>query len=68
MQKTIKAIFEDGVFKPLEKVELKEKTRVQLTITEDMIKKMSEKYFGALKLNLNNKELAELMHKIEDTR
>ena len=34
MAKSIKALYEDGVFKPLSKVRLKNKQRVQLTVVE----------------------------------
>jgi predicted DNA-binding antitoxin AbrB/MazE fold protein len=34
MAKSIKALYEDGVFKPLSKVRLKNKQKVRLTVTE----------------------------------
>lgn len=34
MAKSIKALYEDGVFKPLTKVRLKNKQRVKLTVVE----------------------------------
>jgi predicted DNA-binding antitoxin AbrB/MazE fold protein len=34
MGKTIKALFEDGVFKPLKRVHLKNRQRVNLTVVE----------------------------------
>jgi len=34
MAKTIKAFYEDGVFKPLTKVQLKNRQRVELTVIE----------------------------------
>ena len=40
MSKSIKALYEDGVFKPLSKVRLKNKQRVELTVVE---KKQSSK-------------------------
>ncbi|MEM1672054.1 MAG: antitoxin family protein [Archaeoglobaceae archaeon] len=36
MPKIIEAIYEDGVFKPLEKIELKEGERVRLRISIDL--------------------------------
>ena len=35
MAKSIKALYEDGVFKPLSKVRLKNKQKVQLTVVEN---------------------------------
>lgn len=46
MVKVIEAIYENGVFKPLEKVDLKEGTKVRLEITEglaDVIERYSRK-------------------------
>lgn len=34
MAKTIKALYQDGVFKPLTKVQLKNRQRVELTVIE----------------------------------
>ncbi|MGH7826775.1 MAG: antitoxin family protein [Candidatus Binatia bacterium] len=34
MSKSIKALYEDGVFKPLSKVRLKNRQRVELTVVE----------------------------------
>ena len=34
MAKSIKALYEDGVFKPLDKVRLKNRQRVKLTVVE----------------------------------
>ncbi len=36
MPKVIEVIYEDGVFKPLEKVELKEKSNYKIVIKEDV--------------------------------
>ncbi len=35
MPKVIEVIYENGVFKPLEKVDLKDKTRLKIAITKD---------------------------------
>ncbi|MEM5830254.1 MAG: antitoxin family protein [Candidatus Aenigmatarchaeota archaeon] len=46
MAKVIEAIYENGVFKPLEKVDLKEGERVKIEIKEglaDIIEKYSRK-------------------------
>lgn len=34
MAKSINAVFENGVFKPLDKIRLKERQKVKLTVTE----------------------------------
>ncbi len=35
MPKVIEVIYENGVFRPLEKVDLKDKTRLKIAITKD---------------------------------
>jgi len=45
MQKIIKAIYEDGVFKPLEKVNLKEGTKIDIIIKNELIE-MAKKFSG----------------------
>lgn len=51
MAKIIEAIYEKGVFKPLQKVELKEGEKVRLRIEKEkglveLIEKLSEKFKG----------------------
>ncbi len=53
MTKTIEAVYEDGVFKPIKKVKLPEHERFKLTITpvvedEETIKKIVERQKKAL--------------------
>ena len=46
MPKIIEAVYEDGVFKPLQKVDLREGERIKLRLEEglaDIIKKYSRK-------------------------
>ena len=57
MTKAIDVIYENGVFKPLEKVELKEKTKVRIRI-EDR-ESAIEEAFGILKGKDTTKALAE---------
>ena len=57
MQKTIEVVYEKGVFKPLEKVELKEGEK-----TVDEIKKLPEKLFGIFR----GKDLSKLLEETED--
>jgi len=60
MQKTIEVVYEKGVFKPLEKVELKEGERMKVRIEER--RGILEKYAGFIKLNRSVKlrEILEL--------
>ena len=57
MQKTIEVVYEKGVFKPLEPVELKEGERMALDI-----KKLPEKLFGIFR----GKDLSKLLEETED--
>ena len=49
MQKTIEVVYEKGVFKPLERVELEEGERMRVMIEEK--RGILEKYAGFIKLN-----------------
>ncbi|MCK4398822.1 MAG: antitoxin family protein [Methanophagales archaeon] len=57
MQKTIEVVYEKGVFKPLEPVELKEGERMALDV-----KKLPEKLFGIFR----GKDLSKLLEETED--
>ena len=57
MQKTIEVVYEKGVFKPLEKVELKEGEKTVVEIT-----KLPEKLFGIFR----GKDLSKLLEETED--
>ena len=57
MQKTIEVVYEGGVFKPLEPVELKEGERMALDI-----KKLPEKLFGIFR----GKDLSKLLEETEE--
>ena len=48
MRKIIEVVYENGVFKPLEKVNLKEKTKLKITISEIEKKEVVESYRGVL--------------------
>jgi predicted DNA-binding antitoxin AbrB/MazE fold protein len=43
MAKSIKALYEDGVFEPLDKVRLKDRQRVKLTVVESESEKPSKR-------------------------
>ena len=60
MQKTIEVVYEKGVFKPLEKVELIEGERMKVKIEER--RGVLERYAGFIKLNrsVKLKEILEL--------
>ena len=45
MPKVIEAVYENGVFKPLEKVELREGERVKISIKADIVS-LAEKFAG----------------------
>ena len=57
MQKTIEVVYENGVFKPLEKVELKEGEKIKVEI-----KKLPENLFGIFR----GKDLLKLLEETED--
>ena len=57
MQKTIEVVYEKGVFKPLEKVELGEGERIKVEI-----KKLPENLFGIFR----GKDLMKLLEETED--
>ena len=59
MQKTIEVVYEKGVFKPLEKVEMEEGEK---TVIE--IKKLSEKLFGIFR----GKDLSKLLEETDFER
>jgi len=48
MRKIIEVVYENGVFRPLEKVNLKEKTKLKITISEIEKKEVVESYRGVL--------------------
>ena len=58
MPKIIEAIYEDGVFKPLEKVDLKPGERVKIRLED--ADSIVEEVFGILKGKDTNKALKEL--------
>ena len=64
MQKTIEVVYEKGVFKPLEPVELKEGERMKVKIEER--RGILERYAGFIKLNRSVK-LKEILE-LEDVR
>ena len=63
MQKTIEVVYEDGVFKPLEPVEMEVGTKVKVEIKDtSLLKKRLQKYKGILKVKISSEELNELYH------
>jgi len=61
MRKTIEVVYEEGVFKPLEPVELEEGTKVKIEI-KDLLKERLKKYKGILKAKVSLEELNELYY------
>jgi len=63
MRKTIEVVYEEGVFKPLEPVELEipEGTKVKIEI-KDLLKERLKKYKGILKAKVSSEELNELYY------
>ena len=61
MRKTIEVVYERGVFKPLEPVELEEGTKVKIEI-KDLLKERLKKYKGILKAKVSSEELNELYY------
>ena len=61
MWKTIEVVYEEGVFKPLEPVELEEGTKVKIEI-KDLLKERLKKYKGILKAKVSSEELNELYY------
>jgi len=53
MPKVIEVIYENGVFKPLEKVDLKDKTRLKIAITKDRkdVVKLYKGIFGKVEVD-----------------
>ena len=49
MEKVIECIYEEGVFKPLNKISLKDGEKVRMLLKEDRMKAL-EKYVGIIKL------------------
>ncbi|MGB2843086.1 MAG: antitoxin family protein [Halobacteriota archaeon] len=49
MQKTIEGVYEDGVFKPLEKVEIRRGERVKIEIKANNLESIVDASFGLLK-------------------
>lgn len=63
--KTVEMIYEDGVFKPVEKIDLgiPEGTKVTFELKDPrLLKKRLQKYTGILKIRMSSEELNELYH------
>jgi len=57
MPKVIEVVYEDGVFKPLEKVELKEKTKAKVILDNTDL----SQFFGIFKKRVSVDEERDLM-------
>lgn len=59
MPKIIEVVYEDGVFKPLEKVDLKEKSKAKV-----VIKSISDETFGIIKVS--REELKRVLEELDE--
>ncbi|OFV67736.1 MAG: protein belonging to Uncharacterized protein family UPF0165 [Candidatus Syntrophoarchaeum caldarius] len=63
MRREIEVIYEGGVFKPLEKVELREGEKVVIEVKDIfLLREKLKKYSGILKMKITSEELDELYH------
>ena len=53
MQKTIEGVYEKGVFKPLEKVEIKEGTKIQIPLKAEVLKK----YYKSIPITVSKEDM-----------
>jgi len=53
MQKTIEVVYEKGVFKPLEPVEMEEGTKLKIPLKEDVLKK----YYRAIPIRISKEDI-----------
>ncbi|MGB2727832.1 MAG: antitoxin family protein [Halobacteriota archaeon] len=53
MQKTIEVVYEKGVFKPLEKVELKEGTKVKIPLKAGVLKR----YYRSIPITISKDDI-----------
>ena len=53
MQKTIEVVYEGGVFKPLEPVEIKEGTKIQIPLKAEVLKK----YYKSIPITVSKEDM-----------
>ena len=53
MQKTIEVVYEKGVFKPLEPVEIKEGTKIQIPLKAEVLKK----YYKSIPITVSKEDM-----------
>ncbi|MEA2075967.1 MAG: antitoxin family protein [Euryarchaeota archaeon] len=56
MTKTIEVVYEDGVFKPLEKVEMKEGTKIKIPLKEGVLKE----YYKLVPIRISKADIKQL--------
>jgi len=56
MTKTIEVVYEDGVFKPLEKVEMKEGTKIKIPLKEEVLKE----YYKSVPIRISKADIKQL--------
>jgi len=68
MPKVIEVIYEDGVLKPLQRLDLPENTRLLITIrekgilTQEFLKELKEKLRKSKKIDISHKKIDEMFH------
>ena len=53
MQKTIEVVYEKGMFKPLEKVEIKEGAKIQIPLKAEVLKK----YYKSIPITVSKEDM-----------
>ena len=53
MQKTIEVVYEKGVFKPLEPVEIKEGTKIQIPLKAEVLKR----YYKSIPITVSKEDM-----------
>lgn len=66
MPKVIKVIYENGVFKPLEKVDLPEKTRLRIKI--ENIDDLLEEFCGLIESKISLEDIEKMRYEVKTWR
>lgn len=66
MPKVIEVIYEDGVFKPLEKVDLPEKTRLKIKI--ENINDLLEEFCGLIESKISLEDIEKMRYEVKTWR
>ncbi len=66
MPKTIEVVYEHGVFRPLEKVDLPEKTKLKIKI--DDIEDLLKEFCGLLESKITLEDVEKMRHEVKTWR